>query len=98
MGLSDLIFPRFCLNCHKRGAYICVDCLQKVRPGKGNFFRVKYLNGLISIWAYEGVIRKAILALKYKFAREVAQELAEYFCQGLEARFLPFKNPVLVPV
>jgi competence protein ComFC len=33
------------------------------------------LDGLISIWEYEGVIRKAILALKYKYATEIGQLL-----------------------
>jgi ComF family protein len=98
MGLTELIFPKFCLGCRKRGGYICANCLEKVRPGKGGFFKIKYLNGLVSLWSYEGVVRKAILALKYKFAREIAQELAEYFCQSLKTRFLPFQNPVLIPV
>ncbi len=34
-------------------------------------------NEIYSIWKYEGIIRLAILALKYKFASEIASELAE---------------------
>ncbi len=98
MGLADLIFPKFCLNCRKQGIYLCPDCLQKVGPGTGNLFATKYLNGVIAVWAYEGVVRKAILALKYRFAKEVAQELALHFCLGLKQRWLPFGAATLVPV
>lgn len=98
MGPLDLIFPKFCLNCRKRGVYLCSDCLQKVGISSGAFFKHQYLNGLISIWAYEGVVRKAILALKYRFASEIAREMAELFSQALKQRFLPFQDPILVPV
>ncbi len=98
MGFSDLIFPKFCLNCRKQGSYLCPTCLQKVSPGKGDFFKTKYLNGVVVVWAYEGVVRKAILALKYRFAREVSRELAFHFCLGLKKRGLPFGAAALVPV
>ncbi len=35
------------------------------------------LDGLTSLWRYEGVIRKTILAIKYKFTYDVASGLAE---------------------
>lgn len=98
MGVADLIFPKFCLNCRQRGVYLCSSCLQKVNPGRGDFFQTKYLNGVVTLWAYEGVVRKAILALKYHFAREVAHELAFHFCLGLKQRELPFERATLIPV
>lgn len=67
MGLIDFIFPKKCLECGREGRYICEGCIKKVSPG-----------GPGSIWRYQGVVRKAIIALKYKFATEIADELIGY--------------------
>lgn len=69
MNLIDFIFPKKCLECGKEGKYICPNCVAKV--GKGGISKDH-----ISIFRYEGVIRKAIIALKYKFSTEIAKELA----------------------
>ncbi len=91
MDILNLIFPKTCLGCGKESQYICENCLSKVRVLKpacpycekasiDGFThakcRKKYgLDGLISIWKYEGVIKKAILALKFKYSTEVGKEL-----------------------
>lgn len=69
MGIFDIIFPKKCLECGKEGRYICNNCLRKVRRG------YLYQNRL-SIFKYEGIIRKAITTLKYKYSTEIAEELA----------------------
>jgi len=74
------------------GRYICKKCIgyQKTRPqrcivceknsidGFVHFkCRKKYsLDGVVSIWAYEAVVRRSLISLKYKFAWEIANELA----------------------
>ena len=57
------------------------------------------MDGLTSIWEYQGGIRKAILSLKYKFAYEVSQEIAELVVEKLKKRkvFTP-ASPILIPV
>lgn len=93
MGIFDLIFPKKCLECGSSGSYICNNCLGKVPAGrwhKGNY----------SVFAYEGVVRKAILALKYKFATDVVDELAAICVDRLASAF-GFKSQdsvVLVPI
>lgn len=47
------------------------------------------LNGLYSIWEYESVIRKAILALKYKYATEIGKEISDYLINSLPTLVLP---------
>lgn len=37
----------------------------------------------ISLWEYSGVVRKAIIALKYKFAFEIAKEVADHSSKGI---------------
>lgn len=91
MNLLDLLFPRNCLECKKAGEYICTQCLAKVEQaklicplckkysfnGKTHSFCANKspLDGLYSFYKYEGVIRKAILRIKYNFAYDVAGEL-----------------------
>ncbi|MBI3443125.1 ComF family protein [Candidatus Woesebacteria bacterium] len=60
------------------------------------FLKPSSLDRLISVWNYDGVIRKAIIALKYKFASDVAKELADQVNLILKTKNL--KNVVLVPI
>lgn len=70
MNLLDLIFLKKCLECGKEGKYICDDCYSKVSPCG--------INGSnYSVFKYQGVIRKAIISLKYKFSYDVADEIVE---------------------
>lgn len=57
------------------------------------------LDGLVSVWEYDGVIRKAIVTLKYKFAFKIASELADNAVNELKSgKFILLKNPVLIPI
>lgn len=114
MSLLDLFFPKKCLNCGKHGRYICPECMGKVRKSyyscphcaKASFMPNTHLTcqtktpflGKISLWKYEGVVRKSILALKYKFAYSIANELADV--SAAEIRSIDFSVPsaVLIPV
>ena len=91
MGILDLVFPKTCLECKKEGKYICEDCLKKVPPGG---WVTKHT---FSLFRYKGVIRKAIIALKYKYSIEIAKELAKICIGRLYAnRFL--LKATLVPI
>ncbi len=91
MGLLDLIFPKKCLECGKSGSYLCVNCLQKVSQigASGKHF---------AAFKYEGVVRKAIIALKYKFVFDIAEELASLFAERIKNSKLTINNTVLIPV
>lgn len=95
MGILDLIFPKTCLICHKSSKYICEDCLSKVKL-------INHLDPEIntfSIFKYEGVVRKAIIKIKYSFAYDVSKELALVCAKSLKNN-KPFtsKNIVLIPI
>lgn len=99
MNVLDLIFPKTCLGCGRGGQYICSTCLGKVqllkpvcpyceKPSIDGFThskcKKKYgLDGLISIFRYEGVIKKSLISLKYKYATEIVQELCGYYVPEL---------------
>jgi ComF family protein len=97
MGIFDLIFPVKCLECGKPGRYVCDNCLKKVEQVKQT--RTPNFDRVFSVWRYDGVIRKAILALKYKFALDIAKELADRFVESYQKFSLPvLDKAVLVPV
>src|SRR3990167_8784522 len=88
--ILDLLFPKYCLECKTEGKYICKNCLHKVRFGgwKDNNY---------SVFKYEGVIRKAIIALKYKYARDVVEELVSYIFENLKNRkTYPNSEPIIL--
>lgn len=111
MNLLDLLFPKYCLECKRPGKYICDGCLAKVAHAKlvcpvckkFNYLGKTHpycisklsLNGAYSAYGYEGVIRSAILALKYKFAYSIAEELANAVDIKLNTHF---NSVVLIPV
>ncbi|HUC94583.1 MAG TPA: ComF family protein [Candidatus Saccharimonadales bacterium] len=114
MSILDLIFPKTCLECKKEGKYLCDKCLVKakiLRPvcpycEKASIdgfthakCRKKYgLDGLTSVWDYDGVIKKAIMALKYKYSTEVGKELSENYIKELLTRSDLVRGGVLVPI
>lgn len=96
MDLVNFLFPRKCLTCKKNGKYICDDCFQKVRVGgtlkKGDLI-------VYSIFRYEGVIRRAIISLKYKFATDISDEIVNLSVKRLKKNnYFKGTNFVLVPV
>ena len=115
MSLIDLLFPKNCLNCGTSGKYLCTRCIKKVKlikqvciecekPAIDGMTHVKCkrkrsLDGAVSVWLYEGIVRKAITKLKYRFAYEIASELAKITACHLKQNFtaLP-KDVILTPI
>jgi len=71
--ILDLFFPKFCLNCHKEGTYLCVDCAElleitgfhqptRLSPLADLYFAVNYQNplaqNLIKNFKYEPFIKE----------------------------------------
>lgn len=88
MNLLDFIFPKTCLECGKSGKYLCDSCVNKVLDGtfdQNNF----------AVFKYRGVIRKAIISLKYKFAYDIADELVGITVKRLKSE--KYHGVTLVP-
>ncbi len=96
MGLLDLLFPVFCLECKKQGKYICDKCLSKVKV----INQFDPISKTFSVFRYEGVIRKAIIKIKYNFAHDIAQELVEVSIKNFKNPYTIYdiQNTVLVPI
>ena len=115
MGLVDLIFPKTCLGCGKSGRYLCKLCLRRkiflrqvcpmcLSPSIDGITHIKCkapygMDGLFVCFTYEGVVKKAIKTIKYKFVSDLKNELADLISLSLKKRVnsLP-KKGVLVPI
>jgi len=86
--LLDILFPKFCVGCGKEGKYICERCnifTSEVEPIY--FQQEKYgLDSLISIWEYEGLMKKAIHQIKYQGVTDIIKELMKTVeIEGMES-------------
>ena len=102
MGLLDLVFPKHCVGCSKEGNYFCPKCLTMIKRVRQicpvcerptpfgqthTFCRTRNsLDGLISLFTYEGIIRGAIHKLKYKFVTDLESEFWKIIQSSLEKR------------
>lgn len=109
----SLIFPRKCVNCSKEGKYLCEACLEWSksqwllcpyckRPtptGKTHeACRVAFgLDGLIAVYRYKGIIRKAIGVLKYRFVTDIVSELSQALGRNIVG-VMYLETPILVPI
>ena len=64
MNLLDFLFPKKCVGCGRLGDYVCKDCQVGIwepepAPVPQN------LDGLICLWAYDGLMQKIIKKAKY---------------------------------
>lgn len=88
----ELFFPKKCINCGRWGSYVCEGCEvglweeQQICPVcrrasryglRHSYCRRAYsLDGLICLWAYEGIARKLITQAKYKFFYDYLREFS----------------------
>lgn len=89
----DILFPKFCVGCGREGKYICNKCEifisenslicpvcgQASFTGESHFnCKGRYsLDGLISIWDYDGVIKEVIHNIKYKGMFDLIDECVD---------------------
>jgi len=115
MGILDLIFPKKCLGCGGGGGYFCTKCMEGIVKAKEKCpmcVRYSYggkthrscwqkweMDGVVTIYRYGGIVRKAILKLKYNFVSELAEELGLIVANELKkSGLMKDKKVVLVPV
>ncbi len=111
----DILFPKRCVGCKAYGSYLCQNCIYEIkqkdlicpeceRPslvGKTHpYCQGKYsLDGLWSLGAYQGRLKSAITALKYKSLPQLADILANItldYWQRHEPYFLEETKQTLV--
>ncbi len=114
-SLLDILFPRFCFGCGREGAYICKDCEVFLTEnnficplcGEASYCGRTHsscgagvdIDGLVSIWDYEGAIKKAIIDIKaadHFYVAEKLMERAFLIINRDQRRFEEFLNLLLV--
>lgn len=76
--LVDVLFPSLCAVCRTARGDLCADCSASIacsaplrRPPSG------VDAGMVALGAYDGALRRAILALKFRGARNIGVRLGE---------------------
>lgn len=114
--LLDTLFPAFCIECQREGRYLCNECglfLSETLPMclrcKGQSFggqthpycrTQRDLDGFVSTWDYEGVVKKAIVMLKERRVTHIVPEFvlkAGLFMVQDSLRFQQFLSFLLQP-
>ncbi len=114
MNFLDILFPPYCVGCGKVGTYVCKQCFSTFRTAydscylchKPSFLGKIHeqckeacgLDGTLSVWKYEGVMRKLIHAFKYKFSYDMATTIAELMLLTLDSKKGYIPKAVLVPI
>ena len=104
------------MGCGSSGNYFCTPCAKELKRSnqicptccKPSFDGVTHpkcrnkhsLNRLVSVWEYKGPLRKAFLAMKYRYAYDLGTELADLVANNLTVskKFLDNTSFVLIPV
>lgn len=75
-SLLDIFFPKFCAGCGKEGNYICDNCslfigeAPLIYTGDG-------LKGLVSVWEYQGIMKKLLSDIKYKKVSDIIDDISK---------------------
>jgi ComF family protein len=79
--IIDWLFPKRCFGCGKGGKYLCTLCEEKL--SNGTLSRKDQFEGIISIYKYDGVMKKIVEKIKYEFVSDVIEEMAELMAKKL---------------
>ncbi|MEI6316475.1 MAG: hypothetical protein WCO65_01970 [bacterium] len=98
--IIEVIFPKKCVGCERRGFLICATCVQKIPPSINSEHEF-----ITSVFSYTSpLIRQMIHMMKYRGGRHVATFFAPYVLASLyefigeEKLFLGSAPILLVPV
>ena len=108
----DFFLPLYCVGCRRAGSGICRECLSGMselqaycevcaQPGEAHRCRrcsnsPLPIDGIRAVYPFEGVIRSAAHAFKYRNYRALAPQLAGILASLMESARIP--ATLLVPV
>jgi competence protein ComFC len=108
----DFLLPLYCVECRREGRGVCQECLAGMtelraycevcaQPGSARRCRRCVvtplpIRGIRAVYPFEGVMRSAVHALKYRNYRALAPELAAILARRLDDADIP--ATLLVPV
>lgn len=81
--LGDLLFPPQCVGCHQPGQLFCAACAASLAPQQSVVLDCE----LWALGAYEGVLSRALSAVKHRGQTALASHLAERLAQDCARRW-----------
>lgn len=99
----DWIFPKQCICCNKEDEFICKNCYSKIKLSHSPIRIFQETHGLIQKFyipcEYHGnkVLKKSVHLMKYKFYKDISEELAQLFVNLFKKYALPV-NTFLIPI
>lgn len=96
-NLAEIIFPRFCLGCSKKGQYICGTCRGEALEPEINYPKNAEFSITSASYRHPAV-KKAVRKLKYDSASDIAGELAEIMAKNLAPYLKYGQKPVLCEI
>lgn len=69
--ILDILLPKRCVGCSKEGKYICDNCSVFLSES------INDIDRLVSIWEYEGIVKKLIYNIKYEGNTHAIDELVK---------------------
>jgi len=76
--ILDLLFPRQCLSCGKKDSYFCSSCLSQQITNSPVFSgKNPHLEGHLSLYKYNGLIKKIITEIKYEFVTDIIESFTD---------------------
>ena len=88
----DFFFPRECIGCGKVGDFICIHCSKKLPRLNPPIC----LDGIRSVFVFDGALRDAVLSFKYRNLRAIANCLGDFMAGYYKVNNLT--GDILVPV
>lgn len=106
----DFIYPKRCIVCGRGGKYFCDECRRKIKKDDEWIWSgwQPELEGLLVGLRYGGVTRKGVHLLKYRFYKQVGEDLRADFLMSIKLKLVDSRGaewrawlkqkPTMVPV
>lgn len=103
--LLNLVFPPRCAGCKRRGVWLCIGCVERCRKLRRDIqapTRRAHPHALLAtmdgLYLYDAPVREAIMALKYRRRRPLAEPLSVLFVAALPEYIGQCEVVVAVPL
>lgn len=109
----DCFYPVECLACHRSGLWLCLACRSQVVSSESQVCPIckipnefgavhgkchSYLDAVLVMGAYQGLLKRAIRSFKYHFASEIGQELAQILSEFVQTQIQSWQIDYIIPV
>jgi competence protein ComFC len=102
--ILDLVFPPKCSGCGYVGQYLCPKCRSRIICKSIRYSHNDKLEGRLSLFRYNGAVKKLITDLKFGYITDLIPEFGHYIYQMIISgyphlsKYWQDNNFVLIPI